>query len=53
LPEAYELVDDGRLDAEQFRAFTCDNPIRLHAQQNPAFFAGTPVEPYATQLLQR
>jgi predicted TIM-barrel fold metal-dependent hydrolase len=51
VPEAYELVDDGRLDAEQFRAFTCDNPIRLHAQMNPDFFAGTPVEPYAQRLL--
>ena len=51
VPEAYELVDDGRLDAAQFRAFTCDNPIRLHAQMNPQFFAGTPVEAYAAQLL--
>ena len=53
VPEAYELVDDGRLDADQFRAFTCDNPIRLHAQMNPDFFAGTPVESYAAQLLGR
>ena len=51
LPEAHELVDDGRLDAEQFRAFTCDNPIRLHAQMNPDFYAGTPVEGYAADLL--
>jgi len=51
LPEAYELVDDGRLDAEQFRAFTCDNPIRLHAQMNPDFFTGTPVADHATGLL--
>src|SRR5262249_43942342 len=32
VPEAYELLDDGRLDAHQFRAFACDNPIRLHAR---------------------
>ena len=51
VPEAYELVADGRLDADQFRAFTCDNPIRLHARMNPDFFAGTPVESYAAQLL--
>jgi predicted TIM-barrel fold metal-dependent hydrolase len=51
VPEAYELVADGRLDADGFRAFTCDNPIRLHAQMNPQFFAGTPVDTYATQLL--
>ena len=53
VPEAHELVDDGRLDGAQFRAFTCDNPIRLHAQMNPDFFAGTPVETYARQLLDR
>jgi predicted TIM-barrel fold metal-dependent hydrolase len=51
VPEAYELVEVGRLDVEQFRAFTCDNPIRLHAQMNPDFFAGTPVDAYARQLL--
>jgi hypothetical protein len=52
VPEAYELVDDGRLDADQFRAFTCDNPIRLHAQMNPDFFAGTPIAAYASQVLE-
>lgn len=51
LGEAYELVDDGRLDADQFRAFTCDNPIRLHGGLNPAFFDGTAVEGYARRLL--
>ena len=49
--EARELLDDGRLDAAQFRAFTCDNPIRLHGGMNPAFFAGTPVADYAHALL--
>jgi Amidohydrolase len=52
VPEAYELVEDGRLDALQFRAFTCDNPIRLHGRMNPEFFAGTPVAAYAQQLLE-
>src|SRR3954468_1549197 len=51
VPEAYELVDDGRLSADQFRAFTCDNAIHLHAQMNPDFFAGTPAEAYARRLL--
>jgi predicted TIM-barrel fold metal-dependent hydrolase len=51
LPEALELVDDGRLDAGQFRAFACDNAIRLHATMNPAFFDGTAVETYARDLL--
>lgn len=49
--EAYELVTDGKLDAPQFRAFSCDNPIRLHGEMNPAFFDGTPVESYARTLL--
>ncbi|MFA5885012.1 MAG: amidohydrolase family protein [Acidimicrobiia bacterium] len=49
--EAYELVDDGRLDADQFRAFACDNPIQLHGRMNPAFFDGTPVEAHARTVL--
>ncbi len=51
LPEAYELVADGLLDAAQFRALTCDNAIRLHGAMNPSFFDGTVVEAYARQLL--
>lgn len=51
LGEAYELVEDGRLDADQFRGFVCDEPIRLHGGMNPAFFDGTPVEAYARALL--
>jgi hypothetical protein len=51
MPEAYELVEDGRLDAEQFRAFACDNVIRLHGGMNPRFFDGTRVEAYARDLL--
>jgi predicted TIM-barrel fold metal-dependent hydrolase len=51
LPEAYELVADGLLDATQFRALSCDNAIRLHGSMNPAFFDGTVVEAYARQLL--
>jgi predicted TIM-barrel fold metal-dependent hydrolase len=51
LPEAYELVEEGRLDRAAFRAFACDNPIALHATMNPAFFDGTPVEAYARALV--
>jgi hypothetical protein len=51
VPEAYELVEDGLLDAAQFRALTCDNAIRLHGSMNPAFFDGTAVETYARRLL--
>ena len=51
LGEAHELVDAGRLTPEQFRAFACDNPIRLHGAVNPSFFDGTAVERYARELL--
>lgn len=51
LDEAYELVEDGRLDAAQFRRFVCDDPIRLHAGMNRAFFDGTPVDEYAAALV--
>ncbi len=42
--EAYELVEDGHIDEEHFRAFVFDNPIRLWAGMNPDFFKGTVVE---------
>jgi hypothetical protein len=41
--EAWEAVDDGRVSADDFRAFVFANPVRLHAGANPAFFAGTAV----------
>lgn len=53
LVEAYELVDDGVLDAAGFRSFTCDNAILLHGDANPHFFEGTAVEDYAAQLISR
>jgi predicted TIM-barrel fold metal-dependent hydrolase len=48
LPEAWELLEDGHLDEQDFRAFTCDNAIGLLAGGNPNFFAGTCVEDYAS-----
>jgi hypothetical protein len=51
LPEAYELVEDGRITPAQFRDFACDNTIRLHGGMNPKFFDGTVVEQYALDLL--
>lgn len=42
--EAYELVDDGFMDEEDFRDFTYGNVVRMHAGMNPAFFKGTIVE---------
>ena len=40
VPEAYELVEHGHIDEEQFRAFVFDNPVRLWAGMNPDFFRG-------------
>jgi predicted TIM-barrel fold metal-dependent hydrolase len=42
--EAWELVEDGWLTAEQYRRFTCDNPAELLTRVNPDFFTGTSVE---------
>jgi len=44
LPEAWELVEDGLIDADQFREFACDNLVRMATGVNPAFFRGTVVE---------
>jgi predicted TIM-barrel fold metal-dependent hydrolase len=44
LVEAFELLDDGVLDADEFRAFTFENPVLLHKSANKNFFAGTVVE---------
>jgi len=44
LPEAWELVEDGHLNEQDFRAFTCDNIAGLLTATNPDFFAGTVVE---------
>ena len=53
LEEAHELVDDGHLDAAQFRAFTFANVVALHGGMNPDFFKGTVVEKEAAQELAR
>lgn len=44
LEEAYELVEHGHIDLDDFRAFTFDNVVELHGSLNPGFFAGTAVE---------
>ncbi len=43
LPEAFELVDDGLLDLDDFRAFVFEDPVRLFSAGNPDFFADTVV----------
>ncbi len=52
LAEAYELVEDGVMSAEDFRDFTFTNPVHFWADANPDFFKGTVVEKQATDLLE-
>jgi predicted TIM-barrel fold metal-dependent hydrolase len=51
LPEAYELVEDGLVDHDDFRRFVFENPARLWAEADPDFFRGTAVEGAVTELL--
>jgi len=51
LPEAFELVEKGTLDADSFRSFTADNAISLHTRGNPGFFEGTTLERYARERI--
>lgn len=44
LPEAWELVEEGHLGEEEFRAFTCDNVVASVRATNPDYFDGTAVE---------
>ncbi len=51
LPEAWELVDDGLLDEDEFRAFTFGNAVRMLTAANPDFFAGTAVADAVTATI--
>jgi hypothetical protein len=51
LAEAYELVEDGVMTADNFRDFTFTNAVRLWGTQNPDFFKGTTVEKAAAEVL--
>ena len=44
VPEAYEPVEDGHINEEQFRDFVFDNPVRLWSGMTPEFFEGTVIE---------
>jgi predicted TIM-barrel fold metal-dependent hydrolase len=44
LEEAHELVDDGLLTEDDFRAFVFENAVEFYCTQNPDFFVGTRVE---------
>jgi hypothetical protein len=51
VPEAYELVEDELITADDFRDFTFANAVRLWGQQNPRFFEGTSVAKAAAEAL--
>jgi hypothetical protein len=42
--EAWEMVEDGWITEPDFRSFTFENVIDMHAGTNPDFFKGTVVE---------
>jgi hypothetical protein len=44
IPEAYELVEKGFVNEQDFKEFTFTNAARLHTGNNPDFFKGTAVE---------
>ncbi|QII86546.1 amidohydrolase family protein [Bordetella hinzii] len=44
LAESWDLVEQGVISAEDFKAFVFGNPYRFYTEANPAFFAGTEVE---------
>ncbi len=48
--EAFELLEDNVIDADDFRAFTFDNPVTLHQSANKNFFTGTVCEQAAAAL---
>ena len=49
--EAYELVEDELITAEDFRDFTFTNAVHLYAGMNRDFFKGTVVESAAGKEL--
>jgi len=51
LPEADELVEDGHITTDDFRAFTFANAVKLWGTQNPHFFEGTRVAKEAAAVL--
>jgi len=40
--ESQQLVDAGRLSAEQWKWVVCDNPVEMSRRANPRFFDGPP-----------
>jgi len=53
VPEAYELVEHGLIDENDFRDFMFENAVRFWGRVNPDFFKGTVVEKQAAEVLAR
>ena len=51
LPEAYELVEHGLLDENDFRDFIFANAVRFWGEVNPDFFKGTVIARQAAEVL--
>jgi len=51
LLESHGLIDKGLLTDADYRDFVFTYPARLHAEMNPHFFDGTPVEAATKELL--
>jgi len=51
LRQAWELVEDGHINEDDFCDFTFANAVRLWGTQNPRFFEGTPVAKEAAAVL--
>ena len=51
MPEAYEMVERGLIDAADFRDFTFANAVRFFGTVNADFFKGTVVEKAAASVL--
>ena len=53
VPEAYELVEHGLINDDDFRDFMFTNAVRFWGEVNPDFFKGTAVEKSAAEVLAR
>ena len=51
VPEAYELVEHGLIDDNDFKDFMFTNAVRFWGEVNPDFFRGTVVEKQASEVL--
>ena len=44
LPEAWELVEDGHINEDDFKDFSCGNVVKMLTSMNPDFFKDTVIE---------